>query len=264
MTVAINDQLAPPAENTYLLGQNTIHRYVRCEATVGTAIAFTNLQWVQSVSISEPTYELEYDIMHQGSDEKTHRKLRPKWDVTINVLNGKAHTIRAAFQGITLGATHVGLPLDTSNDNPQIILESVYREDDNETHAFSIVVQDLVLDPMGFDTPMEYADAVIKGHTYYPPLWLTSGYYLVYDKYTATPTTATYQLTATPCTLMTSTNFDRFEFDKPIYVKLKDNSAGDTIGYRLQSGVAFTGNDMVFTTLPAASDVIYCLYTHAT
>jgi hypothetical protein len=156
-------------------------------------------------------------------------------------------------------------PFHATKDEPQIILESIFRRRDNETHVFSRVLQDLILDSKGHDNPMEYADDVINLHTYYPPFYVYAGYEAVLDVWAATPSTNTYTLSSTPATILTASSHDFWEFDNAAFIKNKDDSAGDSVGVRLTSGVSISGVTMTFTAgTPATSDVISCLYVTAT
>jgi len=258
------DQLAAPLINDEVRGRECLHRYVRSDADAAVHAAWTNLKWVQSVTVSEPTYETERTVLHQGSKDKTVKRYNPRWDITINVLSGKMPDVIAAFRGATWGATNTGVPLQASNDDPQVHIESIFRGEDNETVVFSRVIQDFILDSMGHDNPMDVADGVIRGHSYYPPFMVYTGYEAQMDVWDATPTTVTYTLSDTPATITTASSHDQWEFDNCAFIKNKDNSESDTTGGRLVTGVSISGVTMTFTTgTPAASDKISCLYVKA-
>lgn len=252
-------QLAAPAENTYLRGQNVIHRYVQCEATAAAPVVWSNIKWIQSVVVGDPTYE-ETDVFMQGSKEKTKLRRNPVWPVTINVLNGKKAQVISDLLGYAWGSTNYVVPSNMSNDNPDVILESIFREEDNTTHVFSQVVQDLILDDSGMDIPMDYADGVINGHTYFPPFYVYTGYEAVYDVWDATPTTNTYTTSATPATAVVASSHDFWDYNNAAFIKQKDNSEGETVGNRLTSGAAIAGQTLTVTASPLATDKVYALY----
>ena len=263
--MAVTDWLSAPAESTHLRGQDVLHRFVRSEAGDSQPVTWTNQDSIQSVTVGEPTYGYEVDVLQQGSHDKTRIRRQPQWPVTINVLNGKYLDVLAAFRGVTLGAgNYVIQPMNSSDDIPDIILESIYREVDG-THVFSVLIQDLILDDGGFDMPMDYSDGVIKGHTYHPPFMIDAGFEAVLDVWDATASTNTYTLSSTPATLLTSTSHNWFDFDNVVFIKNKDHSAGDTHGRRYDTGVSVSTVTMTWTTnTPAATDVVSCLYVTAT
>ncbi len=261
--MAVTDILPAPPENSYLRGQDALHRYVICDASASAPVAWTNLSYVQSVVVGDVTYGVEYDIRHHGAGDKTHVKREPMWPVTINVLNGKKAEVLAALQNITWSSASVALPYHVSNDTPDCIIESIFREADY-THRFSQVIQDLIIDDTSQGIPMEYEDGVITGHTYYPPFYVYAGYEAVYDVWDATPTTLTYTLScSTPASMVTATDHNWWELDNAAFVKLWDNSADGF--YRYTTGVAISGGTLTVTgATPSATDKVYTLYVKAT
>jgi len=267
--MAITDQLGAPPTNAHLMGRYALHRFVRCEATAAaaTAVAWTNMSYIVAVDVGEPTWDYEVDVYQQGAgDNKTHIRRGPRWDGTITVLAGKIGTVLAQFKGATwttAGAAVMSLRMD--DDDPEIIIESVMRDADNTDHLFTRVIQDIIIDDMGDSSPLDYSDKVIPFHTYHEPFLLCADAQMVYHVYNATPGTATYtQSSGTPLTLVTATSHDDWHYDNMVFCKVKDNSAGDTIGKRVTSGVALSGGTLTFTTgTPAASDKVYILFAVA-
>ena len=254
-------QLAAPGVDDIILGQHAIHEYVRVESSAAAPVSWSNLKYVQSISVGEPSYDFETTLFQQGSKDRRVKKVGPSWQITINVLNGKVGEVLAALRGETWGSSNVGIPLNSSNDEPQIHLVSVFRKDDNTTHVFSRVIQDIILDDSPLETQMQVSDGVINAHTYYPPFLVYSGYDAVYDIYDATPSTNTYTLSSTPATILTASNYNQWDFDNAAHIKLKDDSDGQTTGNRMTSGVSISGVTMTWTAnTPAASDKVYCLY----
>ena len=268
--MAITDQLGAPASTAHMLGRYTLHKYVRCEASAGgaTAVAWANLSSIESINIDPPTWEMEADILQQGGgDEKTHIQRGPRWNGTINVLGGHVGTILALLKGLTwTTAGTAALAMRQDKDLPEIILQSINRDSDNVTHRFTRVIQDIIIDDMGDDNPMDYADRAIPFHTYHEPFYLCSGAELVYHVWAATPSTVAYTTSnSTPLTLIVPANHDDWYFTNMVFCKVKDNSAGNTVGIRRASGVSLSGGTLTFTTgTPAATDVVYMLYAVAT
>ncbi len=262
----VDGQLVAPGEDEYLRGQNVLNQFVLSGASAAAPVAWTPLYGVQQVTVGDSTYANEYQIMQQGALQSTNKKTGPTWPVTLNVLKGDTADVLAQLRGQTFGSSgYVSMPFMVSNDNVNVIITSVYREADNVTVHVSRLIQDFILDDMGDDTPMDYADGVISGHTYYPPAWVKTGYEPVLDVFAGTPSTASYPLSAVPATAQDASIEDLYHFDNAVFIKLKDNSAGDAEGQRRVSGVSITGTSCVFTAgTPAASDVVSVLYYKAT
>lgn len=257
-------QLAPPSVDDVVLGQHAIHEYVRVEASALAPVVWSNMKYVQSINIGEPTYDFETPLFHMGSKDKRVKKVGPTWQVTINVLNGKVGETLAALRGESWGSSNVGIPLNSSNDEPQVHLVTIFRKQDNTTHVFSRVIQDLILDDSPFDVSMQVSDSVINGHTYYPPFLVYTGYDVIYDVWDATPSTPTYTLSSTPGSLITASNYNQWDFDNAAHIKLKDNSDSQTMGNRMTTGVSISGVTMTWTAnTPASGDKVYCLYVAA-
>ena len=266
--MALTDQLGPPASNSLLVGRYTLHKFVRCEASAGdaTAIVWANLTNIVSITVDKPSWDYEADGYQQGGgDDKLHVRRGPKWTGKIECHAGKVFDVLALLKGLTwTTAGTAGISLRQENDYPDVIIQSIAREGDNSTHVFSRVLQDLIIDDMGVDSPMDYADREIPFHTYHEPFPICGGSQLVYHIWDATAGTPTYTSTGTPLTIITSASHDDWSFDNMIFCKLKDNSAGDAVGKRLTTGVSLAGGTLTFTTgTPAASDTVYALYVVA-
>ena len=258
--------LGAPAKNAYLMGRFTLHRFVRCEATAGdaTAISWQNMSNVVSIDIDEPTWDFEADVYHAGGgNEKRHIRSGPRWNGTITVLGGKIGDTLRLLQEVTWDdSTQAVLSPRMDKDDPEIIIESICRDHDNGTHLFTRVIQDAILDDMGDALGLDYADKVIPFHTYHEWFLLATSAEMVYHVWSATPSTATYTISnSTPLSLLTATSHDDWAFDNMVFCKVKDNSAGDSIGKRVTAGVSLSGDELVFTTgTPAATDQVYCLF----
>src|SRR4030042_1140775 len=256
-------QLGAPLASTHQMGRFTLNRIVRCEAAAAAPVAWTELSNIVAIEIGEPSWDYEADILHQGGgDEKKHIRRGPRYEGTITVLSGKVGDVVGSILGVTWGASHVAMSLRMDKDDPQVIWEAICRDSDNTDHLFSLVIQDLILDDVGMANALDYSARTIPFHNYHEPFLLYDGYKLVYDVKNATPSTVAYTLSGgTPATLLVATDHDDWFFNNLVYVKVKDNSAGDTIGKRRTSGVSATGATLTFTTgTPAASDVVYILY----
>ena len=262
--MALTDQLGAPAEASYQMGRFTLHRVVLNEAAVAAPVVWTNMDFIAAIEIGDPSWDFEADVYQQGGgDDKTHIRRGPRWDGTSTVLSGKIGNVLATLKGLTWttgGTAAISSRMDA--DTPEVIWEAICRDSDNSTHLFSLVIQDMVLDDFGVSNPMDYSERTIPFHTYHEPFLLCSGAEMVYDRFDATPSTATYSLScSTPLTLVTATDHDDWSYDNAVFLKNKDNSASDTVGVRVTSGASISGGTITFTTgTPAASDEISVLY----
>ena len=264
--MGVTDQLNKPAASSHQRGRFTLNHVVRCDATASAPVVWTNMEGVVAIDYGEPSWDHTADVIQQGAVDKTEVKHGPRWDGTITVLSGDIGDMLATLRGITWGASHVGLSTRSDDDNPAVIWEAVCRDSGN-THLFSLVLQDIIIDDIAIGNPMDYSDRSIPFHTYNEPFLIYAGYEMVYDVWPATAGTATYALSCgTPVTLWTASAEDGFYFDNAAYIKNKDNSAGDTgMTRRITSGAAVSGGTLTFTTgTPAASDKVGLLYAKAT
>jgi len=257
-------QLGAPLEATYQKGRYTLNRIYVVDTTAAEgATTATELTSIVAIDVGEPSWDEENTAFQQGGgDEKTMIRRGPRWDGTVTVLSGKVSDVLASLQNVTWAAGgQVAMPLRTSNDNPAIIWEAICRDADNTDHLFSLVIQDMIIDNLAFTNPMEYSERTIPFHTYHDPFTLKADHELVYDTYTATPTTETYTLScSTPATLVTATDHDDWYFDNAVYIKLKDNSDDDRMK-RLTTGVSISGATVTFVTgTPDATDKLMVLY----
>ena len=266
--MALTDQLGAPVESGHKMGRFSLNRIVRCEAAVATPVVWTNLSNVVAIEISDPSWDYEADVFQQGGgDEKTHIQRGPRWDGTITVIGGKVGDMLATLFGETwTTAGNTAMSLRSDDDSPMIIWEAICRDSNNSTHLFSLVIQDMIMDSLGMANPMDYADISIPFHTYHEPFLLCTGAEMVYDRWDATPGTATYSTSCgTPLELVTAASHDDWHYDNMVFCKNMDNSDSETIGHRVTSGVALSGGTLTFTTgTPAASDEVSVLYAKAT
>jgi len=268
-TAAITDQLGAPPSSTRKKGRYVLNRIFESNPTVAKNISPTNMTGIQSVEWGEPTWDEEVPILQQGAgDTKTQVKHGPKWSGSITVLSGSMPDIIAKIQGITWGSgsgEYAAVLTRQSNDYPQVHWEAICRDDDNQDHLFSAVVQDMILDDIAFSNPLEYEDGTIPFHTYYEPFFLKADHQLVYDLFTATDsgaTLTTFALTATPVTLASPTVSDGWDNNNLIFVKEKP--AADSTGTRIREDITVTNATVVITPgTPTTGSAIQILYAHA-
>jgi len=267
MAATGTNQLGAPGRASVVQGEFALHQFVRSDPTVAAPVVWEDMSYIQNITVGEPSFDTTFDVFQQGGgDEKTQVKRGPKWEGSIEVLPGKIGEVIAQLQGVTWGSAQNVLSLRAEKDIPDVCIQSWMRDMDNTTHLYTQVLQDIIIDDMGIDSPMGLSNRTIPFHTYHEPFLLYTGKYMILDAFTATPSTGTYTLSGgTPATLLTASNHDDWHIDNAVFVKNKDDSASNETGVRRTSGIAISGETLTFSTdLPAASDKITVLYADAT
>lgn len=265
--MAVTDKLNKPDANAHQMGRFTLNRIFLVDGAAAAPVVPTNLENIVQIDYGAPSWDFEADVLHQGSAEKTHKQYGPRWDGTITVLSGKVVDVLATLQNLTMGAGgHVAISTRMDNDLPVVIWEAICRDDDNSTHLFSLIIQDMILDNIALENPIDYADKTIPFHTYHEPFLLYAGYHMVYELFASAATPGSLHLSATPATLVSHSNHDDWDFDKLVYIKHKDNSEGDEGMTRRITGATLTGSKLDFTsgTPGATPDRVGILYATKT
>jgi len=260
--MGVTSQLAAPTKDALQKGKFTLHRIVRSEASVAAPVTPTEMSYIQSLTLSEPSFD-EVDIFHQGGgDESTKDKTNYEWTGSVSILKGKGGDFLKDIRGITWDTGNdTAIPLRVDNDNPVLHWEAICRKSDNSTHLFSLVLQDLKFDDPGFDNPMDYSDLTVNFRTKHMPLMIAPGSELVYDEWNGDGSTTDFTLSSTPLDLATASNYEDLVLDNAIFVKVK--ASGATTGVRQTSGISLASTTLTFTTAPAVSTVIQALYVKA-
>jgi len=263
--MAINTQLGAPPASTYKKGRFTLNRIYDCEASVAAPVSPTNLNSVVQIDWGEPSWDNEADVFQQGGgDEKTQIKRGPRWDGTITVLGGSVGNLLSSLTGLTWGTgsgAYAAMSMRRDGDNPNVIWEAICRDADNKDHLFSVVLQDIIIDDLGWSNPMEYTDSTIPFHTYHEPFFLLKDTELVYDVIQAGSSTVEWALSATPISLASPSLQNDWDVETLVYVKTKTSSA--STGTRKRSGVAVTNASLAFSPAvgtPASATVLQVLF----
>ena len=260
--MALTTQLGAPGVDTIQEGKNTLNRFVRVEASAAEPVAVTNLSYIQSFDVDDGAPE-SIDVFHQGGgDEKTIEYRSWMWSGSFTVLKGKMPTVLAQLLGITWDTGNdAAIPFKMASTYPSVHWEAVFRQKDNSTHLYTIIVQDMIIDHSAFSNPLDNSDQTINFHTYYPPVYIAQNAEMVYDVFTGDGSTTSLSLSSTPLSLLTATNHDDFFLNQMISVKEKASTA--TSGTRQKSGYSYSGGNLVAATAPALSTLIQALYVKA-
>jgi hypothetical protein len=262
--MGVNSQLGAPSAANMVEGKYSLNRIVRCEATVAATITPVELGEVQSFVIDGPSWDTTKKVFQQGGgDIPVNVRRGYNSSGTITISKGHAMSKLAAFFGKTLGSTNTNaIPGYIDKDFPSIVWEAIARDRDNNTHLYSVVVPDMIIDDLGIDHPMENSDFSIKWHSYYPWFLLYARNEVVYSKFTGDGSTMVFTLPAAAITLITESEFDLCAWDKAFYIKEK--ATGTSTGLYKTSGYTISGSTLTAAVAPAIGTEVQILFAKAT
>lgn len=261
MAVTLADQLAAPNSEVRKKGRYTLNQIVPTEESVAAPTVWQNVSHVQAVSVDKPTPDDTAILLQQGcGDEKTTDEAGATYNGNILVFGGKVGDVLAQLRDITWGAApgYAGMPFRRPNDIPSFHWFACCRKKDNVTIGFNVLLQDVILDSVAFDNPMDYADGSIPFHCYHDALYIKTGFHAVYDQWAGDGSTVEFTMSKTPVPTAKAADFDDFDWDNLVSLKVK--LTGETFGTRQKSGATVATNKITFTTAPAASSTVQALY----
>lgn len=260
--MALTTQLGAPGIDTIQEGKNTLNRFAVVEASAADPVSVTDLYYIQSFDVDDGAPESIEVFQQGGGDNRTMEYRKWKWSGTITVLKGKMPTVLAQLLNITWStASDAAIPFKMQNDYPKVHWEAAFRQKDNTTHLYTIIIQDMVIDHSAFSNPMDNSDQNIPFHTYYPPLYIAQNVEMVYDVFTGDGSSTDFTLSSTPLSLLTASNHDDFFLNQMVSVKEKASSA--STGTRKMSGYTYSGGVLTASTAPAAATLVQALYVKA-
>ncbi len=255
--MAYNDQLGALQSNDIIDGQFTLHRVYRHDADVATGIVPINISGIQDVSAEAMAPQMSREVFQQGGGSDSLISERNfRYSGTIRLKAGKLDDFLTAIYGKTHSTTGEAALVHRPSVFPAITLESICRADDNTTHLFSKVYQELILKPWNNNSPMEDEEVDIPFYSMHDPFLICAGAELFYDKFNGDGSTTDFTLSATPLTAVDTTDAAREDWvlDNAVFVAVKNS--GDDQSTRQKSGVTLTSTTLSFTTAPAASSVV--------
>ena len=262
--MAVTAQLGAPLLTKVNEGYFNLSRYVVHAATAATPVAFSNISGIQGITMEPLTWERTADVYHQGGgDERLHIERGPRCSLEIQMLAGYVPDFLAAVQGVTFSAGgYKALPM-RFDDYAKITLEVAYRREDNKTHMFTEVYQDLILQEFAFNSAMENNVVSVPFYSYHDPFVVLAGYELVYDVFTGDGSTTAFTLSSTPVDVTNTalTAKEDWILDNCVFVKVKATT--DVQGIRQKSGFTLASTTLTAATAPAASSRVEVLYIKA-
>ncbi len=264
--MAVTDQLGTPSIAYEVDGKYTLTRLHRLAAAAAAPVTPVNVYGIQAADAGAPAPTIEREVFQQGGgDESLLIKRGFRYSGTLSIKSGAVGSFLAQMLGKTwTTAGEAALPMRMP-DVPVACLEMIARREDNSTHLFSKVFQDVILRETNFGSPMEDEVVSIPFYSKHDPFILASGAEMVLDKFTGDGSTVEFTLSATPLTLVeTDDDYrDDWVLDNAVYVKLWQ-SASATEGTRQVTGITVVGTALTFSTAPTATQTVEALYAKAT
>lgn len=257
--MSIYDQIGSPGVDVILEGKNTLNRIVRVEASVGAPVQPTNLHGIINLEIDNGSSD-EIEVFQQGAgDERTTYRSNYKWSGTITVHKGKLPYVLAQLLGISWEISEQPLlPFKLINNFPKVHWEAVFRKKDNSTHAFTVIIPEMIIDPVAISNALENSEQTIPFHTYFPPCFLKANAELVYDQFMADGSTTEFTASSTPLNLLDASNYEDFFLNYAILIKEK--ASGDSTGTKKMSGYSYSSGKFIASTAPASGTIVQILY----
>lgn len=253
--MSIYTQKGAPASTSEHYGQYALNRAHLVDTTVAAPVVPIDLGAIIALSFGAPSFE-EKKLLQQGGGKSSYNKRRnPTWAGNILLHKGTFPTILAQLKGITWGSSNDrAISFWDKQGVPKVHWEAVCRDTDNLTPLFSIVIPNMVIDPHGFENPMESAEQSLPFHTDFPPLKLFAYTEWVWDLFDGDGSKVEFTLSDTPVDLLDSSYYDDFVLDNIALVTVKES--GDDTGTIQLTGVTYSGGKVTFTTAPAAGSKV--------
>jgi hypothetical protein len=253
--MSIYTQKGAPTSTSEHYGQYTLNRAHLVDTTVAAPVAPIGLGAIIALNFGAPSFD-EKRLLQQGGGNTPYLKRRnPIWSGTITLYQGTFPTILAQLRGITWGsANDRAISYWDKKGVPRVHWEAVCRDTDNLTPLFSVVIPNMVLDPHGFDNPMDSAEQALPFHSDFPPLKLFPYTEWKWDLFNGNGSTVQFTLSSTPVTLLDSSYYDDYVLDNIALITVKESS-GDT-GVIQLTGVTYSAGKITFTTAPAAGSKV--------
>lgn len=262
--MAQTTQLGAPGLNKVNEGYFTLSRYFVIGAAAGTGQVPVNITGIQGITCEPITWERSADIFQQGGgDERLHIERGPRCRVEIQMLAGDVPAFLASVLSVSWSSTgYAALPL-RFDDYPKIILEMNHRREDNKTHMFSEVYQDLILEEFSVGSAMENNIVSVPFYSYHDPFIVFTRCELAYDVFTGDGSTTDFTIASTPLSVTDVTLNSKEDWFLDNLVFVKEKATTDATGVRQKSGYSLATTTLTATTAPASGTRVEVLYLKA-
>ena len=260
--MSIYTNIGPPALTDEIYGQYSLHRAHLVSTTVAAPVVPININGIQNMSLGTPSFDERVLKQQGGGDTSVKRRRNFVFTGSFSFLEGRKPTVIAQLKGITWGsANDRAISFKDSKGIPAVHWESVCRDVNNLTPLFSVVIPQMVIEPWGFDQPMDSSEGSLSFSSEFPPIYLYAYTEFIWDLFDGDGSTTAFTLSDTPTDLVDSATYDDFILDNIALVTVKGSS--DETGIIQTTGVSYAGGDVTFDTAPAASSVVGIGYAAA-
>ena len=253
--MSIYTNIGPPALTDEIYGEFSLHRAHLCDTTAATPVTPINVNGIQNMSLGTPSFDERILKQQGGGDTSVKKRRNFVWTGSFNMLAGRMPTVIAQLKGITWGsANDRAISFKDTKGVPAIHWEAVCRDVNNKTPLFSVIIPQMVIEPWGFDQPMDSSEGSLPFSSEFPPIYLYAYTEWVWDLFDGDGSTTDFTLSGTPTDLVDSATYDDFILDNIALVTVKE-STGDT-GVIQTTGISYAGGDVTFSTAPSASSLV--------
>jgi len=262
--MSIKDQLEAPSLDKMINGRFTLCRIHRLGAPVAVPVPPVNIEGIQEIKTGPLNPGYERQVFLKNSDEPVNLGRYCDYAGIIRIESGYASTFISQLLGITWSSVGYAVVPLRFPGLPLAVLEAVCRREDNDTHLFTKVYQDIVLKNFNFGSPQEEEIVDIPFYSIHDPFLLCAATEVVLDKFTGDGLTTEFTLSATPVSLidLNYPSAEDWDFPNLVYVKIKEQDA--LTGIRQRSGVSVNGNILVFENAPPMNTELSVLYARLT
>jgi len=264
--MGLTTQLGKPDATSIIKGKFSLFEYFSELASVAAPVAAVQIEDIQDFGMNAMS-QTDEKIFHYGGgkDYRLAEEYDGEYTGTLQMLAGGMGRIIAALLGKTYTlAGEASLPLGHLPRYPLCHIQAFLRRVDNLTHIKSVVLQDLIFDPIAYPVAMGLNTIDLPFRSNYDPFELVAGAEMVFDKFSGDGSTTDFTLSSTPLDMVTATesHLVDWDFNTAAFVKVK--LSGEDTGTRQKGTCTITGTTLAFSTAPAASSEISCFYAKAT
>jgi len=255
-------QLGPPLITYEVDGQFSLVRFHSILGT-GNPVTPVNINSIQQVSPMPMTPQQTREVFQFGGGEESLLIERIfRGGLSLQMKAGYLKTFLQTILNITLdpGTGIAGIPLRFQK-YPLGFFECVFRREDNETHMFSMIFQDVILDQFNFDAfSMSDGMVTVPFTCKHDSVLIEAPGELVVETFSGDGSTTVFSLSDTPIDIVDTAGAAKedWEFDDLVYVGVQ--ASGADTHTRQRSGVTYGTGDVTFATAPAASSKIIVPY----
>ncbi|MBN2410841.1 hypothetical protein JXQ31_04050 [candidate division KSB1 bacterium] len=262
--MSIKDQLETPAPDKIVNGTFTLNRIFRLETPPAAPVSPVNIGGIREITAGPLKPQINRQVFPENCYGPADLGCLYHYAGTIRIESGCAGSFMSSLLGCNWSTAGYSAMALSFPDFPLAVLESVCRREDNETHLFSKVYQDIMLRNFNFGSVPGEEIVEIPFYSRHSAFLLCAGTETVLDKFTGDGETTEFTLSAAPLNLLDPNSFSAgdWDFDNLVYVKIKQLNA--LSGTRQRDGVSVNGSTLLFDNPPPVDSQVSVLYARLT